>query len=118
MITKIKFIKGYKNKKSSISKSMLQKSLKAGSSSYKDRKKTYKNIIKPIISVNNLYKSKEQQYNIIKSFSKKIHLNSLNLNSQKLLLQHPTYSLMYEIVNKNLTKKDVKLIPFLLFYLF
>nr|QJD07195.1 ribosomal protein L20 [Apicomplexa sp. corallicolid ex Leiopathes glaberrima] len=118
MITKINFIKGYKNKKSSISKSTLQKSLKAGSSSYKDRKKTYKNIIQPISSVTNLYKSKEQQYNILKSFSKKVFLNSLNLNSQKLLLQHPTYSLISEVVKKKLTKKDLNLSIFLLVYLF
>ena len=118
MITKIKFINGYKNKKSSLSKSTLQKILKAGSSSYKDRKKTYKNIIQPIKSVTHLYKSKEQPYNIITSFSKKAHLNSLNLTSQKLLLQHPTYSLISEVFKRNLTKKDINLIPFLLIYLF
>ena len=118
MITKIKFIKGYKNKKNSVSKSTLQKRLKAGSSSYKDRKKTYKYIIQPINSVNKLYKSKELPYNLAQFFLKKVYLNYLNLNSQKLLLQHPTYSLLYEIFKRNLTKKDINLIPFLLIYLF
>ena len=118
MITKIKFIKGYKNKKYSVSKSTLQKRLKAGSSSYKDRKKTYKRIIQPLTSVNKLYKSKEQPYSLNKSFLTKFHLNSLNLSSQKLLLQHPTYSLIYEKFKRNLTKMDINLIPFLLLYLF
>ena len=118
MINNLKFIKGYKNKKKSISKSTLQKRLKAGSSSYKDRKKTYKYIIKPITIVNKLYKSKEQLYSINKSFLTKFHLNSLNLNSQKRLLQHPTYALIYELLKKKLTKIDINLIPFLLLYLF
>ena len=118
MITKIKFIKGYKNKKKSLSKSTLQKRLKAGSSSYKDRKKTYKQIIQPLTIVNNLYKSKEQSYSLNKSFLTKFHLNSLNLKSQKLLLQHPTYTLISELFKKKLTKIDINLIPFLLLYLF
>ena len=118
MITKIHFIKGYKNNKNSISKSTLQKRLTAGSSSYKDRKKTYKYIIQPLPTVNKLYKSKEQSYNINKSFLTKLHLNSLNLKSQKLLLHHPSYSLIYELFKRNLTKKDLNLIPFLLLYLF